>query len=72
MHRVDVFVHFHCLHCAYFPIDNCLLDRMIERRISKHVTNKHGNTLVLVEDEDLKSRIFSVYRALLAEKRIYS
>ena len=34
--------------------------------------NKHGNTLVLVEDEDLKSRIFSVYRALLAEKRIYS
>lgn len=34
--------------------------------------NKHGNTLVLVEDEDLRSRIFSVYRALLAEKRIYS
>lgn len=33
---------------------------------------KYGNTLVLVEDEALRDRIFAVYRALLAEKRIYS
>ena len=33
---------------------------------------RYGNTLTLVEDEALKERIFAVYRALLAEKRIYS
>ena len=33
---------------------------------------RYGNSLVLVEDDALRERIFAVYRALLAEKRIYS
>lgn len=33
---------------------------------------RYGNTLTLVEDDALRERVFAVYRALLAEKRIYS
>ena len=31
-----------------------------------------ANTLVLVEDQELGEKIFSVYRTLLAEKRLYN